>query len=73
MTEEDVRALITKRAAPYARKRGSTGEFGWAQHHGIIRSHLNEFMNGARGPSTSILDALGLEWRIVRKRKVRND
>lgn len=69
MTEDEVRALVTKRAAPFARRRESTGECGWAEHHGIARSHLSEFMTGARGPASSILDALNLEWRIVRKRR----
>ena len=69
MDKEGVRALLRKRAAKFAKNRGSSGMFGWAEHHGIPRSHVSEFMRGLRNPTTSILDALGLERSYSRKPK----
>ncbi len=67
MSEDDVRELLTKRAKPCAINRGSTGVTAWAKQHGISKGHVSEFMRGKRLPTTAILDALNLEWRIVRK------
>ncbi len=70
MTSDEVRALLLKRAARYAKNRGSSGVTGWARHHGISKGHVSEFLAGKRLPTTAILDALNLEWRISRKRRI---
>jgi len=69
MSEDDVRAMILRKAKRHIKKKGGTGVTVWGKVHGLPRGHLSEFMNGQRGPVTAILDALGLEWRICRKRK----
>lgn len=69
MSEDDVRAMIRRKAKRHAKRAGSTGVTAWGKAHGLSRGHLSDFMNGHRGPVTAILDALGLEWRICRKRK----
>lgn len=73
MTEEDVRALLLKRAKLFAGKRiGSSGVTRWCAAHGIAKSHVSDFLHGKRGPSTAMLNALSLEWSIVRKRKAQS-
>lgn len=67
MTEDEVRNLIRKKAARYAKNKGTSGVTTWGKAHGISTGHLSMFMNGTRGAETKILDALGLEWRICRK------
>jgi hypothetical protein len=69
MTEEQVRSLVLRRARPFAGRAGSTGVRAWAEAHGILTGHVSEFLSGKRGPATKMLNALGLEYRIVRKRK----
>lgn len=64
---DQVRNLIADAALPFARRKGSSGLRGWCEHHNIACSHTVEFMQGKRGPATSILNALGLEWRVVHK------
>lgn len=70
MTDDAVRALLLKRAKRFAKYRGATGVIGWCHKHGVSRSHTNEFLNGKRGAATDLLDALGLEYRIVRKTRL---
>jgi hypothetical protein len=61
MTEEQVRDLARRKAKPTLR--------AWCRKHGVSVSHLSEFLNGKRHrPTKDMLDALNLEWRIVRKR-----
>lgn len=67
MTEDDVRQMLLDRAAPFAKRKRSTGVAGWCAHHGIQRGHVSEFLSGRRAMRTSILDALGLQWSIVPK------
>lgn len=71
MNEGEVRDLVRKRAARHAEREGSTGVTAWAKAKGVRKSHLSEFMTGKRAPTTDLLDALGLEWRIMRKRRGR--
>lgn len=71
MSEDDVRALILRKAKPFARNKGTTGVTLWAVRHGLSKGHLSDFMNGNRGCDTKVLDVLGLEWTITRKRKVK--
>jgi hypothetical protein len=67
MTLEQVRKLLRRKMKPY---RGSHGEGirPWSKAHGIHPAHVSEFLNGKRAPGADILSALGLEWKIVRKR-----
>ena len=67
MTLESVRALILRRAKPFRKYRGTTGVKAWCEAHGVAATHVSEFLNGKRGPTADMLDALGLEWRIMRK------
>ena len=60
MTPDEVREMVWKKAKPSWRE--------WCRVHRVSISHLSEFMNEKRGPTTDILSALQLEWRIVRKR-----
>lgn len=68
MTEEEVRSLVLRRARPFVDRAGSSGVRAWAAAHGLPTGHVSEFLNGKRGPALKLLDALGLEYRIVRKR-----
>lgn len=68
LTLDDVRALLVEQARecepqPWR----STGIAKWCAKHGVKRGHCSEFLNGKRLPTTDLLDALGLEWRICRK------
>lgn len=69
MTEDQVRSLVRKRIAPHARRKGSTGLTAWCKAKGITKSHASEFMRGQRSPTSDLLNALNLEYGIVRKRK----
>lgn len=72
MPLDDVRALLLKRASRFASaRRGSTGVAAWTRHHGVSKSHVSEFLMGKRLPTTDVLEALNLEWRICRKRAPR--
>jgi hypothetical protein len=71
MTEQQVRELVRQRAARFAINRGSTGLTEWCRRKGIAKSHASEFMRGLRAPTNDLLSALGLEYRIVRKRRRR--
>ena len=66
MSADDVRKLLLKRAAEYRTHRGF-GLRGWCAEHGVSPTHASEFLNGKRGPTSNLLEALGLEWRITRK------
>lgn len=68
MTNEDVRKLLLRRAKPYRKYRGTTGVKPWCEAHGVHASHVSDFMTGNRNPAPDLLEALGLEWRIMRKR-----
>lgn len=73
MTLDSVRRMVLKRAASHAKQRGSTGVRPWCEAHGIVVSHAFEFMNGQRNPATDLLEVLGLEWRVARKRQERGE
>lgn len=67
MSEEQVRALLLKRAKRFAKRRGSTGVTAWCSHHGVTSTHVSEFLNGKRAPASDMLDALGLARSYSRK------
>ncbi len=69
MTEEQVRAMLLKQAGRVPTRRNSTGVTAWCRKHGVTTGHVSEFLAGKRGPSTDLLDALGLERSYSHKRK----
>jgi hypothetical protein len=71
MTEDDVRQLLLRAAKPFAVNQNTTGVTDWARHYGISAGHMSQLMNGTHSAETKIWDALGLEWRIVRKTRTR--
>ncbi|MGY3527236.1 hypothetical protein ACVISU_000004 [Bradyrhizobium sp. USDA 4452] len=68
MTMTEVRKLLLRRAKPFAKYRNSTGIKAWCAAHSVANSHACEFLNGQRNPTSDLLEALGLEWRVMRKR-----
>lgn len=69
MSEDDVRALLLKRAAKAKTARhGSTGLRAWCRENGVAVSHASEFLGGRRAPGHDLLRALNLEYRIVRRK-----
>lgn len=67
MTLDAVRKLLLRRAKPHQKYRGTTGVKAWCEAHGVAAAHVSEFLNGKRGPMSDLLEALGLEWRVMRK------
>lgn len=68
MSEDDVRALVLAEARKCEDKPWrSTGVAKWCKLHNVNRGHVSEFMNGKRAPTSDLLNALGLEWRIMRR------
>jgi hypothetical protein len=69
MTLEQVRKLLLRRCKPFISGYGNsqTGIRPWCEAHGVASTHASEFLNGKRGPAPDLLDALGLEWRVMRK------
>lgn len=68
MTEDQVRFLLQRRARSFAINRGSSGIRGWCEAKGVAYPHVSEFMNGKRSAATDLLNALNLEYRIMRRR-----
>lgn len=69
MTLDAVRKLLLRSAKPFAVYKGSTGVKGWCKANGVANSHACEFLNGQRNPTSDLLEALGLEWRVMRKQR----
>lgn len=69
MTEDQVRALLLRRAKPFAVNKGTTGVRNWCEAHGVINTHVSDFLLGKRRAPNDLIEALGLEYRIVRKRR----
>jgi hypothetical protein len=67
MTEDQVRAMVMEAIKPFAKGITHTGFTHWCRASGVKLSHASEFMNGKRSPTTDLLDALGLEYRIMPK------
>jgi len=69
MTLDEVRNKVREEAFEFqgtgARGRKGFGLRGWCEYHGVAVGHASEFLNGKRGPTSDLLEALGLEWRIV--------
>jgi hypothetical protein len=67
MTLDQVRKMLIQRAKKYQVYRGTSGVCAWCSAHGVAKARASEFLSGKRLPTTDILDALGLEWRVMRK------
>lgn len=62
MTENEVRILLRKAINDLG------GVRAWCRAADVrCNSHVSEFLTGKRSPSSEVLDALGLEYRIVSK------
>lgn len=61
MTIEQVQALLLRKA----NKSGTV--YAWCKENDVSRQRASEFLAGKRLPTTDILEALGLEWRVMRK------
>lgn len=69
MTLDAVRNLLLRKCRPYAE--GTHTGFGltpWCEAYGVARTHASDFLAGKRNPGSDLLDALGLEWVIARKK-----
>jgi hypothetical protein len=67
VTLDEVRKLLLRRAKGASRYRNATGVKAWCKVNGVANSHACEFLNGKRLPTSDLLEALGLEWRVMRK------
>lgn len=68
MTLDQVRKLLLRKCKPYAA--GAHTGFGltaWCDAHGVAKTHASDFLAGKRNPGTDLLEALGLEWRVMKK------
>lgn len=70
MTLDDVRKLLLRKCRPFISGHGNsrTGIKPWCKAHCVNTSHASDFLNGNRNPTSDLLEALGLEWRVMRKR-----
>ncbi len=62
MNIKQVQNLLLRKA----KKSGTI--YAWCRDNGVSRQRASEFLSGKRLPTNDILEALGLEWRIVRKK-----
>jgi hypothetical protein len=69
MRLDAVRALLLRRAKGQSRYKNATGVKAWCTANGVSNSHACEFLNGKRLPTSDLLEALGLEWRVMPKRR----
>lgn len=70
MTLESTRKLLLRKCKPYTAKDGrGFGLKPWCRAHGVAPTHASDFLSGKRLPAGDLLEALGLEWRIMRKRR----
>lgn len=65
MTIDQVRELLAQAIEPYSKSERFSGLTRWCNAHGVCKSAASQFMSGKRGPSSDLLDALGLEWQLV--------
>jgi len=68
MTLEQVRKLVARECRPYQGQKGF-GLRKWCEAKGVAQTHASDFMSGKRNPGSDLLEALGLEWRVMRKRR----
>jgi hypothetical protein len=73
MTIDQVRDLVARAIEPYSKSERFSGLTRWCNEHGVCKSAASQFMSGKRGPSSDLLDALGLEWQLVPARAPRSE
>lgn len=59
-TEDEVKELVMKSIREYGKYPAA-----WCRKHNVLHPNLTQFLSGARGPTTSILKAVGLQKAIV--------
>lgn len=69
MTLDQVRKLLLREAKKHQTYKNRSGIYSWCKANSVARSHANEFLNGKRLPTTDLLEALNLEWRVMPKRR----
>lgn len=70
VTLDAVRKLLLRKCKPYLSKDGrGFGLKGWCRAHGVASTHASDFLQGKRNPGSDLLEALGLEWRVMRKQR----
>jgi hypothetical protein len=73
MSFEDIRKILRAQIAEFqgtgARGTKGIGLRGWCEENNVASGHASEFLNGKRYPASDLLQALGLEWKIVPKEK----
>lgn len=65
MTIDQVRDVLARAIEPYSKSGRFSGLTRWCNAHGVCKSAASQFMSGKRGPSSDLLEALGLEWQLV--------
>lgn len=74
MTLEQVRKRLLRVCKPYTSKDGrGFGLKAWCRANGVASTHASDFLAGKRNPANDLLEALGLEWRVMPKRKLDED
>lgn len=68
MKLDHVRRLLLRKCKSYVASDGrGFGLKPWCRAHGVAPTHASDFLSGKRLPATDLLEALGLEWRVMRK------
>lgn len=69
MNLDQVRKRLLRECRPYVAKDGrGFGLKPWCRANGVASTHASDFLSGKRNPASDLLEALGLEWRVMRKR-----
>lgn len=70
MTLEAIRKLLLRKCKPFIASDGrGFGLNAWCRAHGVSSTHASESLSGMRLPTADVLEALDLEWRVMRKGK----
>ena len=68
MTYDEIREMVRSEIERCAvNSRARSGQTRWCRENGVTNASLSLFLRGKGGPPADMLDALGLEWQIVRK------
>lgn len=67
MTLDQVRKMLRREAKKCQVYKNTSGVSAWCTANGVAKARASEFLAGKRLPTTDILNALGLEWRVMHK------
>jgi len=67
LTLDQARKLLLREAKKCQVYANTTGVTAWCTANGVSKARASEFLAGKRLPTTDILNALGLEWRVMKK------